>query len=205
MSILFKNAQIIDPTADNVTTGDLMVSDGVIVNTTGKADTVIDCTGKYLAPGIVDIGVKVCEPGERHKESYKTAGAAAAAGGDTDALVATGYLMRTTAVYGNGKFGIADRDKVAGYDGLEGAFQAEMLTVFLIREFTVLLAEYCAKQRGGERAVGLSDAHRRYLGVGNSTGLGPILKKVEDTIVGIIINIIKGFKIPPVRYKRALS
>lgn len=91
---------------------------------------------------------------------------------DTDALVATGYLMRTTAVYGNGKFGIADRDKVAGYDGLEGAFQAEMLTVFLIREFTLLLAEYCAKQRGGERAVGLSDAHRRYLGVGNSTGLG---------------------------------
>ena len=83
MSILFKNAQIIDPTADNVTTGDLMVSDGVIVNTTGKADTVIDCTGKYLAPGIVDIGVKVCEPGERHKESYKTAGAAAAAGGVT--------------------------------------------------------------------------------------------------------------------------
>jgi hypothetical protein len=80
--------------------------------------------------------------------------------------------MRTTAVYGNGKFGIADRDKVAGYDGLEGAFQAEMLTVFLIREFTLLLAEYCAKEQGGEKAICLSDSHRRYLGVGNSTGLG---------------------------------
>ena len=83
MSILFKNAQIIDPTADDVTTRDLMVRDGKIVDPSGKAETVIDCSGKYLAPGIVDIGVKVCEPGERHKESYKTAGAAAAAGGVT--------------------------------------------------------------------------------------------------------------------------
>ena len=48
---------------------------------------------------------------------------------DKEALVATGYLMRTTAVYGNGKFGIADQ--LVKYDG-EGAFQAEMLTVFLI-------------------------------------------------------------------------
>ena len=55
----------------------------MIVDPSGKAETVIDCSGKYLAPGIVDIGVKVCEPGERHKESYKTAGAAAAAGGVT--------------------------------------------------------------------------------------------------------------------------
>ena len=83
MSILFKNAQIIDPAADEVTTNDLMVRDGMIVDPSGKAETVIDCSGKYLAPGIVDIGVKVCEPGERHKESYKTVGAAAAAGGVT--------------------------------------------------------------------------------------------------------------------------
>ena len=66
---------------------------------------------------------------------------------DKEALVATGYLMRTTAVYGNGKFGIADRDQLVKYDGLEGAFQAEMLTVFLIREFTLFLAEYCAIQK----------------------------------------------------------
>ena len=43
----------------------------------------IDGAGACLAPGIVDIGVKVCEPGERHKESYKSAGQAAAAGGVT--------------------------------------------------------------------------------------------------------------------------
>ncbi len=91
---------------------------------------------------------------------------------DKEALVATGYLMRTTAVYGNGKFGIADRDQLVKYDGLEGAFQAEMLTVFLIREFTLFLAEYCAIQKGGNIAVPLSRENRRYLGVGNSTGLG---------------------------------
>jgi len=91
---------------------------------------------------------------------------------DLDKLKATGYLMRTTAVYGNGKFGIADRDKVTGYEGLAGPFQAEMLTVFLIREFTLLLAEYCARQKGGDKAVRLTAPIRRYIGVGNSTGLG---------------------------------
>jgi dihydroorotase len=43
----------------------------------------IDAGGAFLAPGIVDIGVKVGEPGERHKESYGSAGQAAAAGGVT--------------------------------------------------------------------------------------------------------------------------
>ena len=91
---------------------------------------------------------------------------------DKDMLTATGYLMRTTAVYGNGKFGIADRDKVRGYDGLAGPFQAEMLTVFLIREFTMLLAEHCARRKGGQVAARLAPPVRRYIGVGNSTGLG---------------------------------
>ena len=91
---------------------------------------------------------------------------------DKDKLTATGYLMRTTAVYGNGKFGIADRDKVMGYAGLTGPFQIEMLTVFLIREFTMLLAEHCARQKGGDKAARFDPAIRRYIGVGNSTGLG---------------------------------
>jgi hypothetical protein len=53
-----------------------------------------------------------------------------------------GYLMRTTAVYGNGKFGIADRRVVAQRPGLEGPFMAEMLTVWLIRTFTHDLIEH---------------------------------------------------------------
>ena len=87
MSTLFTNARLIDPAKDSDALGWVLVVDGAIADLgyddAPKADKTVDCGGKCLAPGIVDIGVKVCEPGERHKESYKTAGAAAAAGGVT--------------------------------------------------------------------------------------------------------------------------
>ena len=91
---------------------------------------------------------------------------------DTDALDSVGYLMRTTAVYGNGKFGIADRDRIAGRPELTGPFQAEMLTVWLIRTFTVDLVEHLAASAGGNTAVRLDPSLRRRLGIGNATGLG---------------------------------
>jgi len=84
---------------------------------------------------------------------------------DGDLVRRTGYLMRTTAVYGNGKFGIADRDVIAQRPGLDGPFMAEMLTVWLIRGFTHDLVEHV----GGAR---LDPAIKRHLGIGNSTGLG---------------------------------
>lgn len=77
----------------------------------------------------------------------------------------TGYLMRTTAVYGNGKFGIADRGVIAGRPGLDGPFMAEMLTVWLIRHFTHDLVE----NLGG---APLDRSVKRHLGIGNATGLG---------------------------------
>ena len=83
-----------------------------------------------------------------------------------------GYLMRTTAVYGNGKFGIADRFVFSDRPGLGGPFAAEMLTVWLIRHFTHDLVEHVAQARGGARAVPLDRAIKRHLGIGNSTGLG---------------------------------
>ena len=82
MTTTFTNARLIDPEAGTDTLGSLTIHDGVITDASSKGQTV-DCGGKCLAPGIVDIGVKVCEPGERHKESYRTAGLAAAAGGVT--------------------------------------------------------------------------------------------------------------------------
>jgi len=82
-TIKFTNAHVIDPLGGTITNSDVYVADGRIVDTVANPDTIVDCGGKYLAPGIVDIGVKVAEPGERHKESYKSAGAAAAAGGVT--------------------------------------------------------------------------------------------------------------------------
>ncbi len=86
---LFTDARLIDPEQGTDAPGWLLIEEGVIkaVGTANDpapaAARVIDCAGHCLAPGIVDIGVKVCEPGERHKESYRSAGLAAAAGGVT--------------------------------------------------------------------------------------------------------------------------
>ncbi|MEM9603696.1 MAG: hypothetical protein AAGA11_12595 [Pseudomonadota bacterium] len=91
---------------------------------------------------------------------------------DADELMRVGYLMRTTAVYGSGKFGAADRDAIAGRAEFTSPFQVELLNVYLIRAFTVDLVEHMAMARGGDNAVALDPALRRTLGVGNSTGLG---------------------------------
>ncbi|MCV9999229.1 hypothetical protein OE766_13305 [Pararhizobium sp. YC-54] len=91
---------------------------------------------------------------------------------DRQRLGEIGYLVRTTAVYGNGKFGIADRSLIERREGLGGPFQAEMLTVWLIREFSHDLVEHVAQARSPETFVPLAPDLRRHLGVGNSTGLG---------------------------------
>ncbi len=86
MTLHFENARLIDPEAGTDALGSLTVKAGQIVARNGvvpKGATVIDCGGQCLAPGIVDWGVKIGEPGERHKESFRSAGLAAAAGGVT--------------------------------------------------------------------------------------------------------------------------
>ena len=82
----FANARLIDPEAGTDGPGSLTVKDGAILGRDAKAPKgaeVVDCGGKCLAPGIVDWGVKIGEPGERHRESFRSAGLAAAAGGVT--------------------------------------------------------------------------------------------------------------------------
>ena len=83
-----------------------------------------------------------------------------------------GYLMRTTAVYGNGKFGLADLPKLHEGPVLNLSFQAEMLSVYLTREFTFDLVEHIARQRSPATAVPLGSEMKRVLGIGNATGLG---------------------------------
>lgn len=85
---------------------------------------------------------------------------------------AVGYLMRTTAVYGSGKFGAADRQAIAKRDEFKAPFQVEMLTVFLIRAFVRDLIQHMARIKGGDKAVAMEPAIARSLGIGNSTGLG---------------------------------
>ena len=83
-----------------------------------------------------------------------------------------GYLMRTTAVYANGKFGLADRRSYSERPELAGPFQAEMLAVYLIRCFTFDLVEHVAERRNPSRYTLMERDLKRYLGIGNATGLG---------------------------------
>jgi len=91
---------------------------------------------------------------------------------DRDQLEAVGYLVRTTAVYGSGKFGAADRLAIAERPEVSGPFQAEMLSVWLTRAFSIDLVEHIASAAGGAQAVAIDAQLRRHIGVGNSTGLG---------------------------------
>ncbi|MBL4627715.1 MAG: hypothetical protein JKY00_06705 [Roseicyclus sp.] len=97
-----------------------------------------------------------------------------AAGQQPDAaeIANVGYLMRTTAVYGSGKLGAADREMIADRPECSAPFQVEMLSVFLTRAFVRDLAQHMANMRGRGRAVDLDSAIARTMGIGNSTGLG---------------------------------
>lgn len=86
MILHFQNARLIDPEALTDEPGSLTVADGLIVAVDDDAPEgarIVDCAGRCLAPGIVDWGVKIGEPGERHRESMRSAALAAAAGGVT--------------------------------------------------------------------------------------------------------------------------
>lgn len=91
---------------------------------------------------------------------------------DIEQIDEVGYLMRTTAVYGSGKFGTADFETISARDELQAPFQAEMLSVYLIRAFVRDLAEHTASIKGGANATRFEPALARRLGIGNSTGLG---------------------------------
>ncbi|MDC3112352.1 hypothetical protein OA415_02055 [Pelagibacteraceae bacterium] len=83
-----------------------------------------------------------------------------------------GYLLRTTAVYGSGKFGLSDFTNTKNTTVFNQPFRAEMLSVYLIREFSVELVEHVAKQINPKKAVKLDRKIKQHFGIGNSTGLG---------------------------------
>ena len=89
-----------------------------------------------------------------------------------DILSKVGYLYRTTAVYGSGKFGLADRFRIKNREEIRGPFRLEMMLVYLVRQFTFDQVNHIAKNRNPKLAVELDPALSRNLGIGNSTGLG---------------------------------
>ena len=89
-----------------------------------------------------------------------------------DLLEKVGYLYRTTAVYGSGKFGLADRFRIKNRDEINGPFRLEMMLVYLVRQFTFDQVNHVAKKRNPKTAVKLDPKICKNLGIGNSTGLG---------------------------------
>ena len=89
-----------------------------------------------------------------------------------DLLDRVGYLYRTTAVYGSGKFGLADRFRIKNREEINGPFRLEMMLVYLVRQFTFDQVNHIAKHKNPKKAVKLDPKICKNLGIGNSTGLG---------------------------------
>ena len=91
---------------------------------------------------------------------------------DLELLEKVGYLYRTTAVYGSGKFGLADRFRIKNREEINGPFRLEMMLVYLVRQFTFDQVNHVSKNKNPNSAVKLDPKICRNLGIGNSTGLG---------------------------------
>ena len=91
---------------------------------------------------------------------------------DLNLLDKVGYLYRTTAVYGSGKFGLADRFRIKNREEINGPFRLEMMLVYLVRQFTFDQVNHVAKSKNPKIAVKLNPNICKKLGIGNSTGLG---------------------------------
>ena len=91
---------------------------------------------------------------------------------DLDLLSKVGYLYRTTAVYGSGKFGLADRFRIKNREEINGPFRLEMMLVYLVRQFTFDQVNHVAYHKNPKKAVKLDEKTCKNLGIGNSTGLG---------------------------------
>ncbi|MDC0510312.1 hypothetical protein OAN73_02270 [Candidatus Pelagibacter sp.] len=91
---------------------------------------------------------------------------------DLELLSKVGYLYRTTAVYGSGKFGLADRFRIKNREEINGPFRLEMMLVYLVRQFTFDQVNHVAHHKNPKTAVKLDKQICKNLGIGNSTGLG---------------------------------
>ncbi len=91
---------------------------------------------------------------------------------DIQELAKVGYMLRTTAVYGSGKFGINDYSALESNPDFSQSFSAEMCAVYVLRQFSLDWVNFIAKNKGGDKAVSLQKDIQRFLGIGNATGLG---------------------------------
>ena len=71
---------------------------------------------------------------------------------DRELLSKVGYLYRTTAVYGSGKFGLADRFRIKNREEIYGPFRLEMMLVYLVRQFTFDQVNHVAHKKKSKKS-----------------------------------------------------
>ncbi|QLC74351.1 hypothetical protein LPB260_27095 [Pseudomonas sp. LPB0260] len=125
--------------------------------------------------GRLDSRVMVLSRANRSVRNFDSVVEALSAGRQpqVEQIARVGYLYRTTAVYGSGKLGMADWEKVSSkHPDFARPFAAEMFNCFMLRNFSLQQAEHIARRRAPDTAVALQPQLKRYFGIGNSTGLG---------------------------------
>lgn len=90
---------------------------------------------------------------------------------DVGLLAGVGYLLRSTAFAGNGLFGMKPFEALWSDHALGGTYDAQMLAAYMLRSFVFDLVEAMAARRGSNSVL-MDRRLKRYLGVGNSAGLG---------------------------------
>jgi hypothetical protein len=101
-----------------------------------------------------------------------------------------GYIVRSTAFYANGKFGMRSFADYADDHPFRVPYRAQFAAAWMFRELGYDMVEHCARVLGGDSAVGFEDGWRRYFGLGNATGLGLVPyafkhPRVLDAWVGV--------------------
>ena len=91
---------------------------------------------------------------------------------EADKVADAGYILRSTAFYGNGKFGMRSYLGYPEGHPLRSPYRAQFLCAWMFRELGYDQVEHCARARGGDRAARFAGDWRRYFGLGNATGLG---------------------------------
>ena len=96
---------------------------------------------------------------------------------DVDVVGPSPYLLRSTAFYGNGKFGLKEFADIPADHPLAVPYRSQMLAAWLLRELSMDMVEHVARAKAvsaGGSAVALDEQWSRYLGLGNATGLGMV-------------------------------
>ncbi len=125
--------------------------------------------------GRVDARVFVLSRANRSARNFDYVVNQLAAGEQPDVakIVEVGYLYRTTAVYGSGKLGMADWEKVREkHQDFARPFAGEMFVCLMLRNFSLLQVEHIARHKSPDTFNPMKPEIKRYFGIGNSTGLG---------------------------------